>query len=451
MNNYKKLSILFVAILLYSIISFPGYADDLDIALQTDANQLVQNNKSIAFTAVQISILLPSESRPRDYVAGTQTNLLGTVHPATTNMLVQYGSITKEYTNALLIKYIDTHPDSNISLQTSLATLFPEKFSSHMWPEAWKIITIEQLMNMTSGIANGYPRTLVSFNPDAHYTLDSYVQEVATEQNTKGCILDNGCFPAGTQFYYSNTNYQILGMIIGKFYDDGHEPYDDAYATALNENILDAQRAQGNAIYYQLYYTPAILNNMINSYWGFDNQSTPYLQFGQNITNSNLSWVASAGAFTGNMHALVNITHALFYDEILSAEQTQILTQTGFVQKQTGKPVAFADRYEQCTQTCYGLGVMYISQFTSSVYGDIYLYNGATQGFNSIYIWLPKYNVIIAVAINTTQESIRQPYEAMKAAIIQQVIAYLNPNQAVPSVPENILHELNNNYSNKGQ
>lgn len=425
----KKI-ILTILLMSMAIIS---YADKLDSQLQNDIDTFyVQFKNSPAFSAVQLSILLPGESQPRDYVTGTQS-VEDPNNPATTSMLTQYGSITKEFTSALIIKYMDIHPGT-INLQTSLGMLFPEKFSTGAWPNAWQIITIEQLMNMTSGIANGYPRSLAEFNPNANYTLGSYVQEVATEQNTKGCILANGCFPAGAQFYYSNTNYEVLGMLVGKLYGDSSESYDAAYEIALDDNILDAQRAQGNAIYYQLYYTPLILNQMLNSYWGFDEQSTPYLQFGQNITSSNLSWVASAGALTGNMHALVNIVHALFHNEILSPAQTQILTQTGFINRQTGEPVAFVDRQAQCTQTCYGLGVMYTSQFESPIYGDIYEYKGATQGFNTIYIWFPKYDAIIAFSINTTQDSVSVPFATMEAAIIQHVIAYINPGQVVPPV-----------------
>ena len=426
----------------------PRPPDQLDSQLQNDIdNFYAQFKNSPAFSAVQLSVLLPSESQSRDYIVGTQSVENPNI-PATTTMLTQYGSITKEFTSALIIKYIDTHP-SAINLQTSLGTLFPEEFSTGAWPSVWRIITIEQLMNMTSGIANGYPRSLAELNPNAQYTLESYVQEMAAEQNTKGCILQNGCFPAGAQFYYSNTNYELLGMIVGKLYGNPSESYDDAYALALNGNILDTQRAQGNAIYYALYYTPPILNQMINSYWGFDEQSTPYLHFGQNITSSNLSWIGSAGALTGNMHALVNIVHALFHNEILSPTETQILTQTGFIKTQTGEHVAFADRQTQCTQTCYGLGVMYISQFESPIYGDVYEYPGATQGFNTIYIWFPKYDAIIAFSLNTTQDSVRVPLATMEAAIIQHVIAYLNPGQAVPQLNTSLYTKFFNLEFNK--
>ena len=164
MKNHLKLVALCSALLLTSTV-FGN--DKLDTELQGNINSLYsQFRDSPAFSAVQLSVLLPDEAQPRDYVVGTQSVENHSIS-ATTTMLTQYGSITKEFTSALIIKYIDSHPHS-ISLQTTLKELFPKKFKSHAWPAMWEMVTIEQLMNMTSGIPN-YTDSL-HLSPYPHYT-----------------------------------------------------------------------------------------------------------------------------------------------------------------------------------------------------------------------------------------------------------------------------------------
>jgi D-alanyl-D-alanine carboxypeptidase len=397
----------------------PRPPDELDSQLQNDIDSLyAQFETSPAFSAVQLSVLLPDETEPRDYVVGTQSVENPNV-PATTTMLTQYGSITKEFTSALIIKYMYAHPGA-ITLQTTLAQLFPTNFPPQGdWPLAWRNINVEQLMNMTSGIPSY--TTPVILNPYDQYTLAQLVDLMAVEQNTQGCILDNGCFiPAGSQYFYSNTNYIILGMLIENLYGQD-------YADVLNENILQAQQAQGNSVYYILKYPADILANMLNGYYG-GSTPVPYLQPNQNVTDINLSVAASAGAITGSTHALVNFIYALFNNQILSEEQTTFLTQTGFVTTPTdtspgGVPVPFSEAQEKCGNSCYGLGVSY--QYAPA-FGFFYLYGGSTPGYNTIYIWLPKYNAVVGMTINTTSDDIYN-YSITNTYLvaIQQVISHI--------------------------
>lgn len=400
----------------------PRPPDQLDSQLQNDIDSLyAQFKNSPAFSAVQLSVLLPGESSPRDYIAGTQSIENPTV-PATTTMLTQYGSITKEFTSALIIKYMYNYP-GRITLQTTLAQLFPTNFPPQgNWPLAWKIVTIEQLMNMTSGI----PEYSISntFNPTTQYTLPQVVEVAAVSQNTQGCIPDNGCFiPAGSQYFYSNTNYIILGMIVENMYGAN-------YTDVLNENILDAQQAQGNSVYYILNYPTDILANMLNGY--FDIPQLPLFPPNKNVTAVNLTWAASAGAMTGSTHALVNLIYALFNNQILTKEQTNILTQSGFVTvlSPSGIPVPFAELREKCTAACYGLGVVY---HYDDIHGDTYTYTGGTFGYSTTYYWLPKYQAVVAMTINTSSDDLINYYidNTLKDAV-SKVISHIT-GESIPT------------------
>ena len=117
---------------------------------QVTNNYLQKHGLKHGFTAVEVSVLLPNETKTRNYAAGTVSKQSQKL--ATTKMFLQYGSNTKMFTSSLIIKLIDM---KIINYNTTLATIFPEKFTaknSNAWPLAWKSITIKQLLNMTSGI-----------------------------------------------------------------------------------------------------------------------------------------------------------------------------------------------------------------------------------------------------------------------------------------------------------
>ena len=176
----KKVLLATVLVGLTATWALPSYADDLDSALQNDINTYVkQYSASEGFTAIQLSVLLPNEPAPRDYIAGKQMQESDT--PATTNMLMQWGSITKEFTSLLIFQYLNKNQiDPQQSLDKTLYDVLPERFAvgDNAWPDAWKVVTIKQLMNMTSGIPEyiGLP----GFDP---YRVTDLASIVAPEES----------------------------------------------------------------------------------------------------------------------------------------------------------------------------------------------------------------------------------------------------------------------------
>ena len=403
-------------------------ATQLDQEMQGDLTHFIQQHNTAGDQlAVQMSVLLPGQSEPQDYVAGMQNPQT----PASTSMLVQYGSITKEFTSSLILKYMLQNP-SALSLQTTLAQLFPTKFYAGAWPVAWAGITVQQLMNMTSGIPNY--TSFTGYNIKTDYTLDQLVQDMSSEQDIYGCgaLASKGCFPAGSQWFYSNTNYILLGMIVEKLYGI---PYNQV----IYNTILQKQQGAGNTVYYVLSYSKPMLASMIN---GYDASSyLPDIIAGQNVTNMPLYWAATAGALTGNTHGLANVIHQLFNGNIISLDATQMLTQDGFVQTTTGQPVSFANAPAGCSVSvggCYGLGIGYT--YDPTFYGPIYSYTGQTMGYTTEYIWLPNFKIVLTVSINQSPDlAILQSFDAMTAQAIEQAVSYAYPNVPVPLLPLNVL------------
>lgn len=415
MFKLKQISLVLVSLL----ISFAGYADDLDVALQNDVNNYVrQYASSEGNTAIQLSVLLPNETAPRDYIAGKQMKESDTA--ATTDMMVQWGSITKEFTTLLIFQYLNQqHLDPQTFLNKTLAEVLPEHFdaSQTAWPDAWKNITIEQLMNMTSGIPEyiGLP----GIDPTHITDLASIVTPVAIFQKYRGCQLGFGCFPAGQAWSYSNTNYIILGMIVEKFYGAN-------FSDVIQKNVLASMQRLGNNAVYQTPYTSMTLQNMINGYCG--GGWFPFFTTGQNVTNVNLNIAASAGALTGNTHALVNIIHALFNDQFLPREPMQQFMNTGWVRKDNHQAIDINSdtAKEACKkmEDCYGLGFMVIYDPT---YGKVWEYMGGTMGYTTDYEWVPQENVVIAFSRNSSANV--DNLFALRTQVLQQVYQYLHPEK----------------------
>jgi CubicO group peptidase (beta-lactamase class C family) len=126
--------------------------------------------------------------------------------PASKDTVYEIGSMTKQFTATLVMMLAE---QSEIGLDDKIS-----KFLAHT-PEAWKDITVRQLLTHTSGI-HGYTEVgdFMMLARNTH-TQDEIVKMVS------GMPLD---FVPGAQWKYSNTGYYLLGMIIekvsGKSYDD---------------------------------------------------------------------------------------------------------------------------------------------------------------------------------------------------------------------------------------
>lgn len=123
--------------------------------------------------------------------------------PVTTSTIFQTGSLAKQLTAVAVMLQVE---DGLLDLDVSIARYLPGA------PEAWKAITVRQLLNHTSGIPDYDERTL-------DYRKDYSEDELA--QIAFGLPLE---FAAGSRWNYSNTGYVLLGVIVrkasGMFYGD---------------------------------------------------------------------------------------------------------------------------------------------------------------------------------------------------------------------------------------
>lgn len=378
-------------------------ADSLDIQLQNTIQQyLNQHRNQYHLSGTQLSIILPNEKSPRDYVVGTQE--YGKQKPATTSMMFQWMSVTKEYTSLLIFKLANEH---QFKVTDNLGKILPGHFSKdskNPWPLKWKRITLIQLMNMTSGIPV-YPMRTMDWTKQ--YSLEGLANIAGKLANT--CKANLGCFyPAGSKWFYSNTNYIILGLIVEKYTSESFE-------RAINQYVLNPFKQKSQSPLY-VYYMPTklpkdLLNNMIHG--SFDNQSpqestglstgfssvadtNPYYpKTWVDATNMNLSIGASAGALIGNMNTLAKLTDALYHNQLIAPasdlEQNAALMSNGHLVTNIKK---------QCVkQSCYAMGVLVL--YAPSEGGLIWHYQGSDLPYNTLYFFIPSENVTIAIAQGT--------------------------------------------------
>lgn len=115
-----------------------------------------------------------------------------------TNTVFQIGSITKQFTSAIILQLAE---QNKLSLQDSLAKYIPD------YPNGGKI-TIENLLTHTAGVYNYTNDVNFMVNETAHpINRDSLVNRFKYKP------LD---FPPGQKFSYSNSGYILLGYIIEK-------------------------------------------------------------------------------------------------------------------------------------------------------------------------------------------------------------------------------------------
>jgi CubicO group peptidase (beta-lactamase class C family) len=118
--------------------------------------------------------------------------------PNTANTIYQIGSITKQFTSAIILQLVSKN---KMSLQDKLSKYFPD------YPKG-DSITVEHLLTHTSGIYN--------------YTNDGDFMKTRSERpiprDSLLWLFENKPlnFSPGTKYDYSNSGYILLGMIIEK-------------------------------------------------------------------------------------------------------------------------------------------------------------------------------------------------------------------------------------------
>lgn len=254
--------------------------------------------------------------------------------------------MSKQFTAALLLKQVDR---GTLGLDDPIG-----RYLAGLKPE-WNALTIEQLLNHTSGAPREYRDVKrISENLPA----DSLIA-LATRTNAP-------TEPAGTKFVYSNTGYMLLGALVEKVYGK-------SYGAALRDEIA---RPLGLATLGWCGDTeagPGSAKGYVRPPNGTTTEA-PYIHPSQLLS----------GGVCSNAGDIARWNRALHGGEVLSAASYAAMT--------TPKGVA-ASR-----SVPYGLG-LYVRETRGG--GTVIVHDGATPGYRNENVWYPAESLSVTMLTNT--------------------------------------------------
>ena len=307
------------------------------------------------------------------FVKGIGQSDLTSKDPMNIDLHFRVASITKSFIVTVILQLVD---EGKLSLNDTVS-----KFGLDVSVPAANQITIRQLCNMTSGLFDIYHSPQIDslhLTPNTHLTPERVIQ-IATSSPS--------VFAPGAGWYYSNTNYFVLGLIIEKV--TGNRLNDEVQnrlisplgltntSFPIEDPTMPAPYAHG--------YEPDSHNH-----WNDESVfSPPSYYWGAGAMISNLSdlkvWIKAA--ITGSTNS--------------AATQTERLTC-----------VQSTDGNEK-----FGLGIV----CTGGWYG----YTGGIPGYNAAAYYLPGADATIVVLVNSLRPN---PYPGVASAIVRDIAQTVTPD-----------------------
>ncbi len=285
---------------------------------------------------------------------GVTGNSYGAV-PIDSTMLFSIGSITKIFVAAEILRLAD---NQQISLDDSLHSLLPPMMFVN--PD----ITVRQLLIHKSGLSD-------YLNPNWENGMFNDLTRIWYQPEVLDSFLGAPLGPPGSPWFYINTNYALLGMII-------ESQRADSLHTVLRADFLSPFSL--DKIFMEIFesYTDSIPHN-----WSAPNLNPALAQDASAVPHEALwSSVEAAGGYFSKASDLAEWGYNLYSGNVLSANSlNEMLTFT---------PVAGG------YFTGYGLGSMRFVSGNRTYWGHA----GNYFGYASCMMYNPQDSVCVVVLIN---------------------------------------------------
>ena len=250
------------------------------------------------------------------------------------------GSLTKQFTAALVLLL---QQDGKLKISDPISTYLPDA------PKAWEKVTLAELLGHTSGIP--------SFTELKEFPAWSMSPHTPAEE--LAFFSDKPLeFDPGSRFHYSNSNYEVLGVVIEKV--SGKK-----YGDLLRERIFGPLGMKDSGLDTDQLVLPKRAQGYMPGPGGL------VLARSESMT---VPW--AAGSIYSNTGDLLKWQHGLFGGKVLSAESLKAMTTPG-----KGE---------------YGLGVM-VSKKAGL---DVVQHGGGIEGFNTNLMYVPDKRIAIVVLSN---------------------------------------------------
>jgi len=322
--------------------SLPSFDEDLQLQMQQIVEQVMAQDN---IPGTIVGVWVPERG---EWVTAVGQADIETGRQISTDDKVRIASNTKTFVATLILQLVD---EGKLGLDDPL-----EKDISGV-PNAEQI-TIRQLLNMTAGI--------FSFTEDEtfseEFTADP-LMEITPQEELDIALSYPPDFPPGEGWHYSDTNYEILGMIAEEV--TGNPIEEEVQRRVIEPLGLTStsfptlpDMPEGSARGYVL---------------GDDGQLMDYTR-----VNPAVPW--AGGAMISDLEDLKVWAKALATGELLSEEMHQ--------QQLRWVDIPGAERVDGK----YGLGIMSLAGFQG--------HNGAIFGYNSVVLYLPEADATIVVLAN---------------------------------------------------
>jgi CubicO group peptidase (beta-lactamase class C family) len=288
----------------------------------------------------------------------------------------RYGSITKLFTAVMILQL---ESEGKLSIDDSVAKYINLKQHNAAG------ITIQQLLNHTSGLAN--------------YTSSNQLKwEDSMNQCLEYSLKRKLNFTPGTKYSYCNTGYVLLGLIIEK-----------VTARSYQQNITER------------IFKPCGLKSMLycsdekipsNTARGYKIQSKKYKDF----TQINHSWANAAGAVLGNLTDLKKFVDCLFTGNLIDSLQLKKMISPTKIYRDLN-----ADGMEwfyHAVGLCWDLN---LDKSGKTIYVS---HGGNTHGYNCDIHYNTRNNVTIVIGMNLFPSGKYEPVFSTQNNMINAIHEY---------------------------
>ncbi len=356
-------------LLITMLISLNAQAADINTALISHFNKYKEKEY---FSGIALSVYKPDSPIANYYIGNIGHEKNSPKINAET--LFQIGSITKSFTAAITLQL---EKENKLQLTDNLQKWLPEYHK-------WSTLTIQSLLNMTSGLPN------YSDSPILNALQFEHPHQTLTSKDLIHYVYPAGTLspPLKTGYFYSNTGYVLSGMIIEKItkHDLAHEI----------QNRLIIPLKLKNTFYPLPTVDHTVAARLANGY-GFNPYMNPEL-VGKEVSSDSLSWAGAAGAMLANMEDVARWVKAIFVDDtILDKSQKEKMMRS--VSIKTGD---FVSQVSVNDPRAFGLGI--IQGYDKDI-GKFWFYEGETEGFRTLYLYVPSNGIIIAASFNSAVDS----------------------------------------------
>lgn len=268
------------------------------------------------------------------------------------------GSITKMFTATVIMQLVE---DGVLTLDDTVAEWLPEVADQLPYGDE---ITIYQLLSHTSGLFNIVEHesyytdifTEMVVNEDTGIVTLDCVQRDPNDTLARYVYGNDALFEPGAQWYYSNTNYTLLGMIIEEAMA---MPLTEAYHTNIYEPL-------GMESTFMDCYEDAVVD-IVHGYSGFGETMSDVTELHESV-----GW--AAGGLVSTASDLVIFASSLFSGDLFDNAETLVTMTT------------------PAPNSPYGLG-LFISE-------DYIGHPGGIAGFRSALNYSSELNMVVVMLYN---------------------------------------------------